>query len=1134
MLEAGNRAPVISAIGPQSITEGILLTIPVNSTDPDGTIPVLTSSTLPLGANFIDNGDGSASFTWTPTFLQSGVYNVSFFATDGILRDTQAVVITVNDAGNQLPVLAAIGPRNVTEGILLTIATSATDAEGQIVDLTTGVLPSGASFVDNNNGTGTFSWTPLFNQAGAYSVTFRATDDSLAVDSEVVSITVNDAGNQLPILAAIGGRSIPENSLLSFSVSATDPDSTIPALTTSALPLGANFSDNGNGTGSFSWTPGFTQAGSYPVTFYASDGVVIDSELITITVTEAGNQAPVLAAIGARSVTEGLNLSFNISGSDPDGTTPSFSTSALPPNASFVDNGNGTGSFSFDPSFTQAGVYNITFRASDGVLVDTEVVTITVNEAGNQPPVLAAIGPQSVYENQNLVVAVSATDLDATFPVLTTSTLPLGAQFTNNGNGTGSLTWTPSFTQATTYIVTFYASDGLVIDSEMVTITVRNANAPPVLAAIGSKSVGEQTLLAFGVSASDIDGTNAALTTTALPTGASFTDNLNGTGSFSWTPTLAQSGVYNVTFYATDDSAAVDSEVVQITVGNVNQPPVLAAIGAKSVAENVNLNFGVSATDGDGAIPTLTTSALPAGAGFLDNGDGSGTFNWTPSFAQSGGYSVTFYASDGDAIDSEVVAITVTEVNLPPVLAAIGGRSIPENSLLAFSVSASDPDATSPVLTTSALPSGANFADNGNGTGDFSWTPGFDQAGSYNVTFYASDGQFIDSEIVAITVTNTNRAPIANAGTDQISVPVNSTVQLDGTSSSDPDLQSVTYAWTQVGGTAVSITDALTATPSFVPPVPGTYVFQLIVSDGSLPSLPDTVQVSAINAAPPQAIADLSIAIVSDNIALNWSAISLDTAGLPTSIGGYIIFRDTTAYFVPTSADSIGAVSAATLTFTDNNIFGANVVGDTTNQYFYVVISYDIYGNRSAASNRVGEFDYPIVTTATTDFNLVCIPFENTGITNAVQLISAIGISNVNTVNNYRPTSQSFESRFAAGFGVNFAVVTGGIYQVNAANATTFSVAGRVPAPGAISYSLVTTATTDYSFLSVPFDRELDFTTAQSVLNNVPGGFNTLNRYMAASQSYQSRFAAGFGTNFPVKAGKPYQANNAANATFPQ
>ena len=61
----------------------------------------------------------------------------------------------------------------------------------------------------------------------------------------------------------------------------------------------------------------------------------------------------------------------------------------------------------------------------------------------------------------------------------------------------------------------------------------------------------------------------------------------------------------------------------------------------------------------------------------------------------------------------------------------------------------------------------------------------------------------------------------------------------------------------------------------------------------------------------------------------------------------------------------------------------------------------------------------------------------------------------------------------------------------------------------------------------------MEFLTAQDVLDNLPGSFNTLNRYIAGSQSYESRFVAGFGVNFPVKAGKAYQANAANNDIFP-
>ncbi|MFQ5498286.1 MAG: Ig-like domain-containing protein, partial [Candidatus Zixiibacteriota bacterium] len=122
------------------------------------------------------------------------------------------------------------------------------------------------------------------------------------------------------------------------------------------------------------------------------------------------------------------------------------------------------------------------------------------------------------------------------------------------------------------------------------------ANQPPVLAAIGPQSGPENALLTFGASATDADGTTPTMTSSTLPTGASYTDNLNGTGSFSWTPDFTQAGTYNVTFYASD-GVATDSEQVVITVTNVNQLPVLAAIGPQSGPENALLTFGASATD---------------------------------------------------------------------------------------------------------------------------------------------------------------------------------------------------------------------------------------------------------------------------------------------------------------------------------------------------------------------------------------------------------------------------------------------------------------------------------------------------------------------------------------------------------
>ncbi len=269
-------------------------------------------------------------------------------------------------------------------------------------------------------------------------------------------------------------------------------------------------------------------------------------------------------------------------------------------------------------------------------------------------------------------------------------------------------------------------------------------------------------------------------------------------------------------------------------------------------------------------------------------------------------------------------------------------------------------------------------------------------------------------------------------------------------------------------------------------------------------------------------------------IRLTWSPISTDSVGLPTLIDRYIVYRGTRAYFTPTPAESIGGVAAAIGEFTDNDLNGADVVGDPNTNYFYAIQVVDQIGRVSNVSNRVGEYDYAFITSPSTDFNLAGLPFANTGLNTAQDVINSMGgTTNINTLNNYIPSSQSYQARFAAGFGTNFAVAPGSVFQVNVKTNFTWSIAGRVPDPGSTSYPIMTTPTTDYSLIMIPFEFETTLLFAQDVINSIPGLLNTLNEFLPSSQSYRSRFAAGFGTNFSVKAGRVYQANAAANGAFP-
>jgi hypothetical protein len=88
--------------------------------------------------------------------------------------------------------------------------------------------------------------------------------------------------NRAPVLTAVGNKTANESSLLSFSVTASDPDGDALTYSASNLPSGAGFNTS---TQLFTWTPTHSQIGTYPnVSFQVSDGTLNASENITITV----------------------------------------------------------------------------------------------------------------------------------------------------------------------------------------------------------------------------------------------------------------------------------------------------------------------------------------------------------------------------------------------------------------------------------------------------------------------------------------------------------------------------------------------------------------------------------------------------------------------------------------------------------------------------------------------------------------------------------------------------------------------------------------------------------------------------------------------------------------------------------
>jgi hypothetical protein len=92
----GPVAPVVQFIPARTTYEGNPVGFIVEASDPNGQIPALSAAPLPNGAAFVDNGDGTANFNWTPSVGQAGTYSITYTATDGALSASRTATIKVN------------------------------------------------------------------------------------------------------------------------------------------------------------------------------------------------------------------------------------------------------------------------------------------------------------------------------------------------------------------------------------------------------------------------------------------------------------------------------------------------------------------------------------------------------------------------------------------------------------------------------------------------------------------------------------------------------------------------------------------------------------------------------------------------------------------------------------------------------------------------------------------------------------------------------------------------------------------------------------------------------------------------------------------------------------------------------
>ena len=807
----------------------------VPSADPTPTAVVGPNQTVNSGSKVSLDGSGS----WDPNsqtlqyaWLQTGGPAVSlagaataapsFTAPTGPATLTFSLVVS---NGNQTsapatarvevngvaPAITSAGSASFTTGVAGSFKVTTTGSPTPALSKLSGGLPEGVTFKDNGDGTATIAGTPSASAAPPaesteYALTIKATN-SVGSTTQPFTLTVTNPGTQ-PAITSPSATTFTTGIAKSFTVSTTG--SPVPALTrTGTLPSGLTFKDNGDGTATISGTAASSAAppaGStpYSLTLKATNGAGNATQAFTLTVTNPGTQ-PAITSASATTFTTGIAKSFTVSttGSPVPALTR---TGTLPEGLSFKDNGDGTATISGTAAGSAAPPasstpYSLTLKATNGAGNATQPFTLTVTNPGTPPAITSA---DSASFTTGVAGSFKVTTTGAPTAALTrTGTLPEGLSFKDNGDGTATISGTPSASAAppadsTDYTITLKATNGAGSTTQGFTLTVTNPGTQPAITSPSATTF--TTGIAKSFTVSTTGSPVPALTRTGtLPEGLSFKDNGDGTATISGTAASsaappAGSTPYSLTLKATNGAGNV-TQPFTLTVTNPGTPPAITSADSASFTTGVAGGFKVTTTGSPTATLSKLSGSLPEGITFKDNGDGTATISGTPSAsaappADSTDYAITLKATNGAGSTTQPFTLTITNPGTPPAFTSAPASSFTIGVAKSFTVSTTGSPV--PALTrTGTLPAGLSFKDNGNGTATISGTAAASAApagesATYPLELAASSGAGSSSQVFSLTVVNPGTSPSFTSA-DSTSFTTGSAATFTITTSGAPD-----------------------------------------------------------------------------------------------------------------------------------------------------------------------------------------------------------------------------------------------------------------------------------------------------------------------------------------------------------
>ncbi|WP_044190650.1 Ig-like domain-containing protein [Hyalangium minutum] len=709
------------------------------------------------------------SLVYTPEMNYSGSDSFTFTASDS--QGTSAPgTITINVTPVNDPPTATARELTTPEDTPLPITLTGTDPDGDTLSFTVASPPTHGTL------TGTppnLTYAPAANYSGPDSFTFTARDGQVTSAAATITLSVESV-NDVPVVTG-GSLTTAEDAPLPITLAGSDVDGDTITFAIVSPPA------HGTLTGTapdLTYTPAANYFGSDSFTFTASDGQATSTPAsVSLTVTPV-NDTPVPTA-RLLTTPEDTPLSITLTGTDADGDTLTFALASQPTHGTLT----GTPPhLTYTPETSYHGSDNFTFTVSDGTVTSAPGTLSLFVASVNSTP---GVSSQSLTIEEDAATGITLMGSDPDGDLLTfTITVP-PAHGTLSGTAP-HLTYTPTLDYFGTDSFTFTATDGLATSTPAtVSFTLTPVNDAPRPAA-QTVSTREDTAKAITLTAVDPEGSPVSFTLVSGPSHGTLT----GTPpALTYTPAQDYQGQDRFTFTASDGVLTSAPATVTVNVTDVNDSPVAQA-QTLTVPAGSPTPIYLSGSDVDGDELTFAIVSFP------EQGKLTGTppdIIYTPPTGFTGATRFTFSASDGRAISSAEIQLTVEKRSLT-VSAAVDTVRPADGQQVRFYANAVDER-------------GADIAlqwDFGDGQTSQEELPvhAFAAPGTYDVKLKATTSSEEATTLLRVRVRSSAETVITAGATGPAVVGVEgSTLAL---SLSDPNQPGLTYTWDFGDGTPSS------------------------------------------------------------------------------------------------------------------------------------------------------------------------------------------------------------------------------------------------------------------------------------------------------------------------------------------